>query len=164
MRAWTLIRSWTMAQESKRQRRNSQFAELLEVLAKWQIPDDAVDTVHDVARASLNEVKGLTEYEDGKVSRLLTVVAFLSAVVGAAFTRFAGDYAWPGISAYSCGVSWWLPFGTYVSFFAYVILVTAPVLGLLGANRPTVNLPATWKRNGKMGRPASMLFYKASLD
>lgn len=68
---------------------SDQFSNLLGRLGAWQIPTDAVDRVHDLARASLNEVKALTEYEDGKVSRLLTVITFLSAVVAAVFTRFA---------------------------------------------------------------------------
>jgi hypothetical protein len=63
------------------------FGALIERLKGWEIPEEAMDRVHDAARASLNEVKALTEYEDGKVSRLLTVVAFLSAVVAAVFTR-----------------------------------------------------------------------------
>ncbi|HEY4211625.1 MAG TPA: hypothetical protein VGM84_09110 [Steroidobacteraceae bacterium] len=148
----------------KQEQRNSQFGELLAELSKWQIPEDAIDTVHDVARASLNEVKALTEYEDGKVSRLLTIVAFLSAVIGAAFTRFAGDYNWPAVGAYSSNMAWWLPFSTYVAFFAYVTLVTVSVVVLLGAIRPTFNLPASWKGNGKGGLPPSMLFYKGILD
>lgn len=63
---------------------DTQFAQLTSALAAWNIPSDAIDTVHDLARVSLNEVKALTEYEDGKVTRVLTVAAFLSAVVGIA--------------------------------------------------------------------------------
>src|SRR5205807_300239 len=100
-------------------------------------PDDAIDRVHEAARASLAEVKALTEYEDGKVSRLLTVVAFLSAVVGAVFTRFASDYAWPKISDAHFGLDWLLPVATYTAFFIYAVVVTASVLALLGAIKPT---------------------------
>lgn len=152
-----------MSGKSKEER-DIQFKALLATLEKWEIQDEAVDTVHDSARASLNEVKALTEYEDGKVSRLLTIVAFLSAVIGAAFTRFASDYKWPGLGAYSSDCSWWLPFSTYVAFFLYVTLVTGAVVVLLGAVKPTFNLPASWKGPGKTGLPPSMLFYKGILD
>lgn len=152
-----------MLSKSKEER-SSQFKELLVALDKWDIPDEAVDTVHDVARASLNEVKALTEYEDGKVSRLLTIVAFLSAVIGATFTRFASDYRWPGVGTYSPDCTWWLPFSTYLAFFLYVTLVTAAVVVLLGAVKPTFNLPASWKGPGKTGLPTSMVFYRGILD
>jgi hypothetical protein len=152
-----------MGSQSK-QERSAEFGKLLEELGKWQIPSGAIDTVHDVARASLNEVKALTEYEDGKVSRLLTIVAFLSAVIGAVFTRFASSYAWPRFVACEWNVGWWLPFATYGIFFLYVIVVTGAVLALLGAIKPTFNLPASWKGSGKVGLPPSMLFYKGILD
>jgi hypothetical protein len=137
---------------------------LLDRLHAWEIPDDAIDRVHDAARASLGEVKALTEYEDGKVSRLLTVVAFLSAVVAAVFTRFASDYAWPKIAGVELGPDWLLPAATYAAFFAYIVLVTLSVLKVLGAIRPTFNVPATWKGAGNPGLPSSMLFYQGILD
>ena len=142
------------------------FKALVDQLHAWNIPDDddAIDRVHEAARASLAEVKALTEYEDGKVSRLLTVVAFLSAVVGAVFTRFASDYAWPKMADAHFGADWLLPVATYTAFFVYAIVVTASVLTLLGAIKPTFNIPATWKGAGHSGLPKSMLFYEGILD
>jgi hypothetical protein len=145
------------------QERRQQFTELLAKLQTWDIPDAAVETVHDAARASMNEVKSLTEYEDGKISRLMTVVAFLSAVVGAVFTRFASEYRWPGFSAFAWGPDWLLPAATYTTFFLYVVIVTASVLVLLGAIRPTFNVPDTWKGRAHAGLPRSMLFYQGIL-
>jgi hypothetical protein len=138
--------------------------QLVTRLNNWSIPDDAVDRVHDAARASLNEVKALTEYEDGKVSRLLTIIAFLSAVVGAVFTRFAADYAWPAISRFSWSADWFLPTATYLSFFSYILLVTWSVLKVLGGVRPKFNVPATWIGASKAGLPPSMTFYRGILD
>ena len=140
------------------------FGELAAALHKWDVPNAAVDIVHDAARASLIEVKALTEYEDGKVSRLLTVIAFLSAVVAAVFTRFASDYHWPNLASYSTTINWWLPFGTYLAFFSYVIFVTVATFILLGAIKPTFNLPASWRGESRSGLPSSMLFYKGILD
>jgi hypothetical protein len=144
--------------------RKAAFDELIGKLNAWTIPEKAVDRVHDAARASLNEVKALTEYEDGKVSRLLVVIAFLSAVVGAVFTRFASDYAWPGFDHFAVDSNWILPAATYSAFFAYALLVTWSVLKVLGAIRPTFNVPATWKGPGKPGLPTSMVFYQGILD
>lgn len=140
------------------------FKALIDQLTAWVIPDAAIDRAHEAARASLAEVKWLTEYEDGKASRLLTVVAFLSAVVGAVFTRFASEYPWPGIGGPYCSSGWLLPVATYAAFFVYVIIVTWSVLRVLGAIRPTFNIPATWKGAVQPGLPRSMLFYQGILD
>ena len=141
-----------------------EFAVLITNLRGWTIPTTAIDRVHDAARASLNEVKALTEYEDGKVSRLLTVIAFLSAVVGAVFTRFAAVYSWPGFSKFMPSCEWFFPALTYLSFFAYVVLVTWSVWKVIGAIRPIFKIPETWTGPGKTGLPTSMIFYKGMLD
>lgn len=149
---------------SDRRTSDSEFLNLMRRLDAWQIPADAVDRVHDLARASLNEVKALTEYEDGKVSRLLTVIAFLSAVVAAVFTRFASDYSVPALPHPAFTIAWTLPAVTYAAFLGYVLLVTYAVWSAIGAIRPKFVVPATWKdAAGKVG-PTSMIFYKGILD
>jgi hypothetical protein len=148
----------------KKGERDRAFSNLIKRLDTWQIPDDALDRVHDAAKTSLTEVKALTEYEDGKVSRLLTVVAFLSAVVGAVFTRFASDYDWPGFRCAALTITWILPTATYAAFFVYIVLVTWSVFRVLGAIKPTFNVPGTWKDAGSSARPSSMLFYQGILD
>jgi hypothetical protein len=45
-----------------------------------------------LAQASLSEVKELTEYQDQKSNRLLTIVAFLTAAAGALFAKFFDAY------------------------------------------------------------------------
>ena len=141
---------------------SSQFAELAKDIDSWQIPEKAVDTVHDMARASLNEVKALTEYEDNKVSRLLTVVAFLSAVVGAVFTRFESEYVWPS-PQWELQRAWVLPFLSYLAFLVYLVVVTAAVFVLIQAIRPRFKVPASWTGDSKAG-PSSMVFYEKILD
>lgn len=143
--------------------RKAAFGELIARLEAWQIPTEAVDSVHDLARASLVEVKALTEYEDGKVSRLLTIIAFLSAVVAAAFTRFSMMYPWPGGAAYE-NVLLLLPLAAYAAFFLYVLVVTWSVLRVLAGIRPTFNEPASWKNSSTVGLPGSMVFYARILD
>lgn len=140
------------------------FKELLVKLDGWSIPTKALDRVHDGAKASLAEVKALTEYEDGKASRLLTIIAFLSALVGAVFTRFATDYPWPGFGAIDTDRLSALTMAAYVAFFAYILLVTVSVLIILSAVRPRFNIPKSWTAGSKADRPPSMLFYKGILD
>ncbi|MDA9393085.1 hypothetical protein WN73_21445 [Bradyrhizobium sp. CCBAU 45394] len=109
-------------------------------------------------------MKALTEYEDGKASRLLTIAAFLSAAVAAVFTRFATDYPWPGFGAVDTDRLSVLTIATYAAFFAYVLLVTVSVLIILSAVKPRFNIPKTWTAGSKVDRPPSMLFYKGILD
>jgi hypothetical protein len=46
----------------------------------------------DQAKESLNEVKQLTEYQDQKTARLLTIMAFLTAAAGAMFSKILDIY------------------------------------------------------------------------
>ncbi|OSI72290.1 hypothetical protein BSZ21_07350 [Bradyrhizobium canariense] len=140
------------------------FDELVRKLQAWKIPSTALERVHDGAKASLSEVKALTEYEDGKISRLLTIIAFLSAVVGAVFTRFATDYPWPGFRAPATNVLSALTIAAYLAFFAYVLVVTASVLFILGAVKPRFKVPKSWSNSAREGLPPSMLFYERILD
>src|SRR5579862_57732 len=52
-------------------------------------PDEALIAK---AQESLAEAKGQTEYQDQKVSRLLTIVSFLTAAAGALFSKIADCY------------------------------------------------------------------------
>ncbi|MBB4423889.1 hypothetical protein GGD66_002433 [Bradyrhizobium sp. CIR48] len=144
--------------------RDAAFDELVRKLQEWKIPSKALDRIHDGAKASLTEVRALTEYEDGKISRLLTIIAFLSAVVGAVFTRFATDYPWPGFQAPATNCLSALTIAAYLAFFAYVLLVTASVLFILGAVKPQFNVPKSWSNSARQGLPPSMLFYERILD
>jgi hypothetical protein len=144
--------------------KSDKFSQLVSALESWTIPEGAIDTVHDLAKISLNEVKALTEYEDGKVSRLLTVAAFLSAVVGTVFTKYWSAYSWPTICEYSTTLKWWLPFFTYAAFFAYIMIVGFSTVTLLKAIGPSFNIPASWRKTGAPSKPTSMLFYKGILD
>jgi hypothetical protein len=139
------------------------FKELIAKLNAWPLPSEALDRVHEGAKSSLAEVKALTEYEDGKASRLLTIVAFLSAVVGAVFTRFATEYSWPSPETFETDRLSALIMGAYIAFFTYVLLVTASVLIILSAVKPRFNIPKAWT-GSTTDRPTSTLFYKGILD
>ncbi|MDA9398572.1 hypothetical protein XH79_07090 [Bradyrhizobium sp. CCBAU 45389] len=133
--------------------RDAGFRELAQKLAGWDIPTEAIDTTQDSAKASLAEVKALTEYEDGKASRLLTIIAFLSAVVGAVFTRFVTDYPWPDPGSVADNKMAALTIGAYAAFLAYVLLVTISVIIILKAVKPTLNVPKSWDGAPSSGLP-----------
>jgi hypothetical protein len=142
---------------------DSGFKELIAKLNGWQLPPDALDRIHEGAAASLAEVKALTEYEDGKASRLLTIVAFLSAVAGVVFTKFATEYPWPDLAMFETDHLSALVTTTYIAFFAYVLLVTISVLIIFSAVKPRFNIPKTWA-GATADKPSSTLFYKGILD
>ena len=57
--------------------------EMEEATARWPTLDDnGLKTAIDLAKQSPAEVKGQTEYQDQKATRLLTVTTFLSALSG----------------------------------------------------------------------------------
>lgn len=65
--------------------------DIVNTLANLALPEDPKPYL-DRGRETLDEVKTLTEYQDQKATRLLTIVAFLSALSGALFSRFADAY------------------------------------------------------------------------
>ena len=133
--------------------REKQLEEMCALLDQWDLTNEkALDVAHDQAKAIMTAAQGLTEFEDGKVSRMLTVVAFLSALVGVVYTRFQSEQPWPGFSA-----SKWVTVATYGSFFAYIIVVAVAVLVLLSAIRPAINAPRSWTLK-RTDDPVSVFF------
>src|SRR5258708_1767675 len=51
-----------------------------------------IDEILPLAKWSLESVTHLTEYEDEKANRILTAIAFLSAMVGVAFAAIVQRY------------------------------------------------------------------------
>lgn len=81
------------------------------------------------AKDSLKEVKDLTEYQDQKSARLLTIIAFLTAAAGALFAKFVDAYPLRPLLE----VSWvygipvaivYLAFGLFIVFVAFGALVS----------------------------------------
>jgi hypothetical protein len=116
-----------------------------------------------MARASLDEVKGLTEYEDAKVGRLLTIVAFLTALSGAVFARFSSTYGLPRWAQITNDSTYFWPTLTYALFGAYSVIVAISAFVIFGAIKPTFNEPGQWRARSA-GPPKSMNFYARILD
>src|SRR5262245_60232635 len=137
--------------------------ELRNWLATWDIPGQALDKVHDAARTSLQELKEFENHEDDKAARLLTIIAFLSAVVAAVFTRFASDFKVPPFSKFAVAWDWILPMATYACFIIYVVLVTWAVWMVVCAIGPVFRKPRS-DPTVAGARPTSMVSYQGMLD
>ena len=118
-------------------------------------------------RESLDEVKGLTEYEDQKATRNLTIITFISALAGVLFSGFSEDYpirsmvdvlAANGIVEIA-QIS--LIVATYGLFFAFVTCAIMGALVVFHATRIRFKYPAiTMLDLGEnVGRAGSFLFY-----
>lgn len=99
--------------------------------ALW--PLDELKTIDesylDRAKDSLGEVKDLTEYQDQKSARLLTIIAFLTAAAGALFAKFVDAYPLRLMWEVSCryGVPVlvvYLAFALFIIYVAFGALVS----------------------------------------
>ncbi|HWB85069.1 MAG TPA: hypothetical protein VG675_13070 [Bryobacteraceae bacterium] len=55
-------------------------AQVVGILKEWQIPKEQLADMVQATQRSLDTVTHLTEYEDDKANRILTAMAFLSAL------------------------------------------------------------------------------------
>ena len=136
------------------------IAALIDLLREWEIPEGREQVVHDLALASLDQVKGSTEYDDARA--LLTIVAFLTALAGAVFNRFSSTYElprWYQIAAHA-DCAW--PALTYAMFGAYAVLVAISAFVIFGAMKPTMFRES--KPRSRAHTADSMSFHAQLLD
>jgi|HubBroStandDraft_4_1064222.scaffolds.fasta_scaffold215136_1 hypothetical protein len=132
-----------------------------EVLDPWNLSRQSADTLFEPTRNSLVEVSRLTQYLDEKAARVLTAVAFISALASTVY-----------------GVLWrevlsshpdWLNLCFNLLFFTYGTLVAAGAFCVISGIFPRFNIPADWLRFGtrktnpavnarQSGLPESFLF------
>ncbi|MBB3236937.1 hypothetical protein [Phyllobacterium endophyticum] len=133
--------------------------EAISAEVKHLAPDE--DTLEDalkVARESLDEVTAQTNYQDGKATRLLTILTFMSAFSGFAFNRLADGYPLSIISwvdkrsSFNSG----LVVVSYLLFAAFALLATSGALVTFHAIRARFRYP---RAAAKDRPPASMLFW-----
>jgi predicted component of type VI protein secretion system len=128
--------------------------------ARWPTLDDndALKGAIDLAKDSLAEVKGQTEYQDEKATRLLTVTTFLSALSGVLFSRFEDAYPvdtitrQPLVGALFLGCS-------YGAFAAFVIASLSGALVSFHATRTRFKYPPYQTTEDQENDPESLLFY-----
>lgn len=138
------------------------IAKAAEALQHLSPPQEELEEVFSRARETLDEVKGLTEYQDGKATRLLTIITFLSALSGILFGQLATAY--PLLAAIARpDARWWdvsLVIGAYLGFAVFALLAICGALVTFHAIRSRFRYPAA----PLPGRAKSFLFYRSILE
>lgn len=138
-------------------------SQILAVLSPVEPPSvsgdkTGIESVMEKARETLDEVKGLTEYQDQKATRLLTIISFLSALAAALFTRFSTAYS---LQNYLIGPHInWQATGVVVSYILFGSFVLCAVGGALVVFFAT-QTRFKWPKRGD--GPRSRLFYAGIL-
>ena len=138
----------------------SDKASLVQLLHEWEIPQGREQVVHDLALASLGQVKGSTEYDDARA--LLTIVAFLTALAGAVFNRWSSTYELPRWYELASNGQYLWPTLTYFMFGAYAVLVAISAYVIFGAMKPSMF--GGCSRGTRIEQPDSMTFHAQLLD
>ncbi len=145
---------------------SSDFAvrEMAEAMGQWPLIEggDSLDDAIALARKSLDEVKGQTEYQDQKATRLLTITTFLSALSGALFARFNDSY--PLGSIYLLPLwSRLLVIVGYVLFGLFIMSALSGALVTFHATRTRFKYPEEESVTSQEKDPRSHLFFSVVL-
>ena len=127
-------------------------------------PENGMEFLVSRGRESLDEVKELTEYQDQKATRNLTIITFLSALAGVLFSRFADLYPLRGILG-EFGVNSWeggLVIAGYGLFLAFVSCAVSGALVVFHATRIRFKYPELVKdhASGPLISTKSFLFFE----
>lgn len=138
------------------------IAEMIEAMRPWKAispSDPNLDKAIELARASLNEAKQQTEYQDQKATRLLTVTTFLTALAGAFFATFSGDYPLRTLGSVS-GTPFYLLLATYLAFAMFVVSALAGGLVTFHGTRTRFKYPPEATVQRQVGPTRSFLFFR----
>ena len=138
------------------------------VLSKIDVEDGVdIKPYLERGRESLDEVKALTQYQDQKATNLLTIIAFLTALAGALFTKFVDIYpihavnaGWePGWRHYLVGLS-------YVLFALFILSAVSGALIIFHSTRTLFKYPKAHplEQTGSGERTRSYLFVNGIVD
>lgn len=136
--------------------------EMVEATKHWKEidPTDAnLDKAIELARASLNEAKQQTEYQDQKATRLLLVTTFLTALAGTFFTTFSSNYPVRTLSSVA-GVWNWFLIATYVAFLLFVLSALTGALVTFHSTRSRFKYPPEATVDRQAGPTRSYLFFR----
>lgn len=114
------------------------------------------------AKESLDEAKSQTEYQDQKVARLLTIVAFLTAAAGTIFSKVVDAYP----IAHAAPWTYWtaIIYAAYVFFFVFVALAGSGALVSFHATRTRFVWDASHGNAVQLDKtPKSQLFFQESI-
>ena len=123
------------------------------------------DGYYELSKRSLEEVKHLTEYEDEKANRILTAIAFLSALAGAIFVGLVPKNQNGALLPYS---NWnWSVWWYYAFFAIFLFFLALGTILVVFALKPRFNIPRIWRKepnsNSKSENPDSFLFFEQIL-
>jgi len=117
-------------------------------------------------RESLDEVKALTEYEDEKATRILTIVTIFGALAGLIFTRIADQY--PLLRVVTLWGRWnfqtLLVIANYALFGMFVLFTVSGALVIFHATRVRFKYPSLPTPGGVPAPVKSHLFFKEILQ
>ena len=142
--------------------------EISTVLSKLDADDDAdIQAYLQRGRESLDEVKALTEYQDQKATNLLTIIAFLTALAGALFTKFVDIYPFHATRV-GYGSLWGLSLVaiSYLLFAFFILCAISGALVIFHATRTLFKYPKphALEQIGSGNRTRSYLFVKGIVD
>ena len=143
-----------------------QIAKTLDNLA---LPENGdIKAFLDRGRETLDEVKGLTEYQDQKATRLLTIVTFLSALSGVLFARLVDSYPiYKLIQSFGFGApATWLVLLAYAFFALFALSAACGALVVFHATRTRFKYPSAEPEDPFKRRllPRSYLFYSDIIE
>jgi hypothetical protein len=121
--------------------------------------DPGLDKAIELAKASLNEAKGQTEYQDQKATRLLTVTTFLSALSAGLYAAFNTAHPIGAIYANGC-LAAAAQIAAHVAFLAFVLAVLGGMLITFHATRAQFKYPATATVERQDASTRSFLFFR----
>jgi hypothetical protein len=116
-------------------------------------------------RETLNEVKSQTEYQDQKATRLLTIIAFLSALSGALFSRFVDEFPLSASVTQFSGPKSLLVVATYLLFILFALSAVCGALVVFHATKTRFVWPILEKSDAyPRAHPRSFLFYSGIVE
>lgn len=139
--------------------KNNMPAGILGAWARLKPDDPGLDKAIEFAKASLQEAKAQTEYQDQKATRLLTISTFLTALAGAFYTSFATEYPLKTLALQSAR-DWWLLAATYASFFLFILFSLSGALVTFHASRTRFKYPAKATVERQNSKTRSYLFFR----
>lgn len=142
---------------------DQQIADLAVELAA--LKPEQIEAILPLAKWSLDAVTHLTEYEDEKANRIMTAVAFLSAIVSVAFAAIIQRYPLSTVAeikGFGFHVNSVLLAVLYILFGFYFCLLTIGSAFTLYAVRPQFRIPSAWGRTKTT--PGSFLFFNEILN
>jgi hypothetical protein len=139
----------------------SQISAVLKSIDHTQSEGQSVDRILGLTRESLDEVKELTEYQDAKATRLLTLLTFISALAAVVFGKFIDAFPFKEAVAH-IDISNWPNILVLLGYLGFALFAAFAVSGTLVTFHA---IRTRFKYKVKVGGsgPKSFLFYEGML-